>query len=222
MRGHRSQVTGNTMRSAMNAERSPIERLGSALAEAGRVPFEVHNGPPAAIVTYNANGAERLRISYVEEGLSWEWHTHVVTEFGPPDWELVRRGTAGSDGLDLVAADVDFAPHVAYVRDLVGRTFERRGTWTKTVKAHELEVQPLGEGGFGLFHGGRLVTTAMGGDHPVVHPRRPLLNRMRTEFVRRRTFIMDGTQIAEPKFLSAYAFFSLQAEWIEPETDNLS
>jgi hypothetical protein len=210
------------MRSAMNVEPSSIERLGSALAEGGRVPFEVHNGPPAAIVTYNANGAERLRIFYVDGGLSWEWHTHVVTAFGPPDWGLVRSGAAVTDGVDLAAADVDFEPHVAYVYDLVARILERRGTWTKTVKAHELEVQPLEEGGFGLLHGGRLVTTAMGGDHSVVHPRRRLLDRMRAEFVRRRTLVMDGTRIAEPRFLSAYAFFSLQTDRIEPQTDNLT
>lgn len=89
-----------------------------------------------------------------------------------------------------------------------------------TAKASTLSVEPC-EGGFALSLGGRPVTTGMA-NHPVIHPRRPLLDHMRDEFLARGDLVIEATRIEEPKFLGAYSLFSVQKEWIEPGKDNLT
>jgi len=88
-----------------------------------------------------------------------------------------------------------------------------------TISALDFDVLET-NGQFALAYGDEILTTNLG--HQVIHERQSLISHMISELDHCGQITLADLEIIEPRIICAYAFYSIQRDWIEPGTDQLT
>lgn len=87
---------------------------------------------------------------------------------------------------------------------------------------NDLRIVQSSDRAFEVHFGGTPLLTNMGGRHPVKHTSSEFLEHMVMELSGRGQLLVFEGEVQRPIGFDSYSLFSLQKDWIEPGTDNLT